>query len=504
MLLWTITLQQHAQMQVRLSDAGEGPWPNADTSSLTALGNVADPQRGSAVSAAALSFFGPATDAGIVSSSSAEEAVVAEEPVTSWSELLRCAMIDVPEPPSSGDSFSPTSLARAIGLEPRPPSVIHVQEGQARAMTWMKDSAAEGDPVPAAAALIPSVDTSGGGDNCMETSAPMGSAALPSCRPRSAAVLDAEVHRLRKELAALLTLQQVNALYSRLRKESTSLITGQGEDTQDLPNKRRSQQTQRFGGKETATPRAATTAVAAAVAAAAAASANACSVPKPRYSIGYAGARQTSFHRLLSFLMSDAAVEESLRLTSASSFLDIGSGLGQCVLHAKLVSNARSCVGLEVVAARHQAAVALLQHVRSSASSFPDLYLPDAADQQRQTLQSGLDIQFIQGDIVHSQHRPLLDAASHIYMFDRVFMPDTHALLLPLLCRGPPRPRIMVSCLDACKLQQRWQCEESPVAASHFVRLGQVQLETDGDQSFPVYVYRIVPLGCSSSNIKPA
>jgi len=289
---------------------------------------------------------------------------------------------------------------------------------------------------------------------------------LPSFGPRSKAALHAEVHRLRQELAAAVAQQQVNALYSLIRKEAISLVTGQEDDTQGLLPKR--------GGRGASD---------------AAVSASGPPQPAaPRYCIGYAGVRQASFQRLLEFLMGAPAVSPALRLTRDGSFLDIGSGVGQCVLHARLVSKAR-CVGIEVVAARHQAACSLLQHVRMHAADFPDLQqLEDASH-----CVSAQDVGFVEGDIVQPQHHHLLAAASHVYMFDRVFMEDTHVLLLPLLCRRSAGPRILITCLSQRHLQRLWRCASSPIAAQHFIWLGEVQLDTDGDQSFAVHVYQVVP-----------
>ncbi len=135
-------------------------------------------------------------------------------------------------------------------------------------------------------------------------------------------------------------------------------FTGQGDDTQGLPPKRISK-------------RAAETEMQGAAATKATVARSHAPAVVPRVSIGYAGVRQTSFHRLLHFLMSAPAIAPALRLTSSSSFLDIGSGVGQCVLHAKLVSRASRCVGIEVVEARHQAACNLLKHVRTDGAATP-------------------------------------------------------------------------------------------------------------------------------------
>jgi len=59
----------------------------------------------------------------------------------------------------------------------------------------------------------------------------------PPFPSRSQAALCAKVLRLRRELAAAVAQQQVNAVYSLVRTEAISLVTGQGDDTQAIGRK---------------------------------------------------------------------------------------------------------------------------------------------------------------------------------------------------------------------------------------------------------------------------
>ena len=128
------------------------------------------------------------------------------------------------------------------------------------------------------------------------------------------------------------------------------------------------------------------------------------------------------------------------------------------------------------------------------AVDFPDLQQSEAAlEAAASDCASAQSVVFVEGDVVQPQHHHLVATASHVYMFDRVFAEDTHVLLLPLLCRHSASPRVLVTCLSQRSLQQLWRCVSSPVAALHFVWLGEVQLDTDGEQSFAVHVYQIVP-----------
>jgi hypothetical protein len=309
------------------------------------------------------------------------------------------------------------------------------------------------------------------------------------------AQLDAEVHQLQllvdplqEHIDNLWTQLQINTLYSRVRRD-TDLITRLGEDLQNLPAKRRrttEPQSQRHQQQQPLQ--------------------QVHKLPKlreeeedeeekegkqeipsePRYSIGYAGAQQASFDRLLRMLMHSPTIPPALRLSASSTFLDIGSGVGQCVLHAALLSKAQSCIGIEVVQARHHAAARLL-HQLQQVSEFPSL--------RSGSVEVAPRIQFVVGNAACPEFHPYLFDASHIYLFDKAFMEDTHHALLPLLCRGP-KERIVVSCLPPSKLQQRWDGGAHQVnhdASKHFVQLDRITLNTDGNQSFEVSIYRTIP-----------
>jgi hypothetical protein len=51
----------------------------------------------------------------------------------------------------------------------------------------------------------------------------------------------------------------------------------------------------------------------------------------------------------------------SLRLSSDSSFLDLGSGFAKCVIHARLRGQVRRSVGIEYVPMRHSKASDVLR-----------------------------------------------------------------------------------------------------------------------------------------------
>lgn len=66
---------------------------------------------------------------------------------------------------------------------------------------------------------------------------------------------------------------------------------------------------------------------------------------RPTVSEGYGEATLGSVSRLLHML--ETLPEEDLRLGSNSTFLDIGSGFGKVVFHAKLFSGVNNSVGIE-------------------------------------------------------------------------------------------------------------------------------------------------------------
>ena len=63
----------------------------------------------------------------------------------------------------------------------------------------------------------------------------------------------------------------------------------------------------------------------------------------------------------------------SVRLTSHSYFLDLGSGFAKCVIHARLRAQVRRSVGIEYVPLRHSKAYDALHHLRDGkAPGFAD------------------------------------------------------------------------------------------------------------------------------------
>jgi hypothetical protein len=250
-------------------------------------------------------------------------------------------------------------------------------------------------------------------------------------------------------------------LYGLYRSERTQLVLSRGEDTDHL--------VKRSSNKKQAENRRMVRSVTRA--AAASSSSSPPEQVRADYSTGYAGARQASFHRVLAYL--GYSTPENLRLKSESHFLDIGSGVGHCAMHACIAAGA-AATRIEVVTSRHEEAKWIwreLRHCEPAASLVG--------------IQNRLSL--VHGNIVDDQHHQLIDEATHVWMFDPVFNPVTHEELLPLLARG--HPRVVVTCLSPYNLNERWRGTGESMRA--FQELDcTLKVDTDGGQSFRVYAYR--------------
>jgi tRNA G46 methylase TrmB len=57
-------------------------------------------------------------------------------------------------------------------------------------------------------------------------------------------------------------------------------------------------------------------------------------------------------------------VPDNLKITKNSSFIDIGSGFGKCVLHTRIQIGAKNCLGIEYVKTRNDKALEVLEFLR--------------------------------------------------------------------------------------------------------------------------------------------
>lgn len=111
--------------------------------------------------------------------------------------------------------------------------------------------------------------------------------------------------------------------------------------------------------------------------------------------VGYAECRRGSFDDVCKWLCSEILPLE-LRMGADSIFLDIGSGYGRCVVHARLRCGVKNSVGIEAVAARHVEAERMMRvHLPKQ---FPSLFQPGR-------LQWDESIQLLEGDATHQHVR---------------------------------------------------------------------------------------------------
>lgn len=70
--------------------------------------------------------------------------------------------------------------------------------------------------------------------------------------------------------------------------------------------------------------------------------------------------------------MLETLPEEELRLNKDSTFVDIGSGFGKVVFHAKLHSRVKQSVGIEYVKNRHDVAEETLNFYRTQSLLYAE------------------------------------------------------------------------------------------------------------------------------------
>jgi hypothetical protein len=129
-------------------------------------------------------------------------------------------------------------------------------------------------------------------------------------------------------------------------------------------------------------------------------------------STGYAECTLDSFDKIC-HLLEEAIEPVGLRMGADSVFLDIGSGYGKCVLHARFRVNVRKSMGIEYVRPRHTAALEMLER-----------HVPQQSPVVRARLQAEDTIELFQGDATMPAFSDVIHEATHIFMFDVLFSPD--------------------------------------------------------------------------------
>lgn len=182
-----------------------------------------------------------------------------------------------------------------------------------------------------------------------------------------------------------------------------------------------------------------------------------------------------SMTKVFDYLMHHTSV--NIRLTSDSSFLDLGSGYGKCVIHAMMQARVKRSVGIEWVPKRYQLAQTMLDALQCQQMDGFAVDLTWAGDFDWD------QVQFVQGDVADEQHKATIQSATHVYMFDKLFRDETKQQLLSWL--NESNALQMLACYTAPSQLRR----SFDNATFHLVhQLG--SLRSTGGEQFTCYFYR--------------
>jgi hypothetical protein len=167
--------------------------------------------------------------------------------------------------------------------------------------------------------------------------------------------------------------------------------------------------------------------------------------------------------KLTTYLPAMGGWQGQWNLDEDATFLDIGSGYGKVVFHAKLNTGCRSAVGVECVRKRVEISNTVLEGL------YGELDRARLADD----LLKG--VSFVAEDACRYE----AFRYSHIYIFDRVFSEVTTRELAKVLQRSPFY--IMVS---SRKPQVWWGCGLSKVQP-----VGKIRFKTTGKEGMTLFIY---------------
>ena len=157
----------------------------------------------------------------------------------------------------------------------------------------------------------------------------------------------------------------------------------------------------------------------------------------------------------------------SLNLTPCSSFIDVGSGYGKVVLHAKLSVKVQKAVGIEYVPQRAQMASDALDELKSGKLSFVS---KDALALLREP-----STKLLNGDATKYGKFDF----SHVYMYDKVFSDPTTELLAKQLNESA-ETKVLIS----YQRFEQWQ----RCGLEAFQEVASLTMRTTGGQNFKAYV----------------
>ena len=159
-------------------------------------------------------------------------------------------------------------------------------------------------------------------------------------------------------------------------------------------------------------------------------------------------------------------LDHGMNMTTNSTFIDIGSGYGKVVMHAKLSAKVAKAVGVEYVASRAAMAISSKNELVYGEHAF-------MTDDARCALRVGCDLKH--GDATKYGEFKF----SHVYMYDKVFSDSTLQLLASQLGKSPFKVLISYQRIET------WRRH----GLNKIVEVGALRMRTTGGQTFKAYIF---------------
>lgn len=163
---------------------------------------------------------------------------------------------------------------------------------------------------------------------------------------------------------------------------------------------------------------------------------------------------------------SDYRLDDSVNMSTASTFIDIGSGYGKVVMHAALSAKVAKAVGIEYVASR--AAMAI--NSKSDLVHGNHVFMTKCA---RCALRDVCDLEH--GDATKYGTFNF----SHVYIYDKVFSVSTLQLLARQLAKSPFKVLVSYQRIET------WR----RLGLNHIVEVAATRMRTTGGQTFKAYIF---------------
>ena len=161
------------------------------------------------------------------------------------------------------------------------------------------------------------------------------------------------------------------------------------------------------------------------------------------------------------------AVDLRWNLTPSSGFIDVGSGYGKVVFHAKLSAKVGRACGIEYVTSRAQMAIQVRDELVTGKHAF-------MTDEARAAL-TGDGFELIDGDATKYGAFDF----SHVYIYDKVFSDPTIELIAKQL--NASQYRVLVS-YQRIEVWRR-------LGLQNVTEIAALTMRTTGGQNFKAYVY---------------